>query len=140
MNSPAPYCNINGDNKAKAQGRIATPKNGLSGAIRDRILKANAAWVMIKGKLLVAYGVNTKLRIMIFGPLVSSILLYLLHIDAMGRSSIDKLQKFRSECARTIARGYFRPETTQARNGIIRQKYNIATMVESKLKYTMLKS
>ena len=107
--------------------------------INDRIQKANAARGAIKGKSLGVYGINPAIRIMLFYALVTSILLYGLHIIPIRKGSMDTIQQFYSKCARIIIQGYYNSENAQIRNGIIRQKYNITT-IGSKLKYFRLKT
>ena len=101
--------------------------------------KSNTAWEMIKGKLLGKQSINIKLRLMLLESLISSILLYSLHIVPICPNSINKLQQLHSKCTRIITQGYYQSDNPQVRNDIIRQKYNIAT-VESRLKYFRLET
>ena len=113
--------------------------NNINNSIEDRIQKSNKAWEMIKGELLGKNSVNIKLRLMLSESLISSILLYSLHIIPICPSSTNKLQQFHSKCTRIITKWYYQSDNPQIRNGVIRQKYNITT-IESRLKYFRLKT
>ena len=113
--------------------------NNINNAITDRIQKSNKAWKLLKGKLLGKTAINIKLGLMLCGSLITSILLYSLHIIPICNSSINKLQQFHSKCTRIITQGCYQSDNPQVRNDIIRQKYNIPT-IKSKLKYFRLKT
>ena len=66
--------------KPKVLGRIMDSTNNVNNAINDRLQKPNAAQEILKRKLLGGLKISTKLRLMLFGPLIFSILLYSLHI------------------------------------------------------------
>ena len=94
---------------------------------------------MLRSKLLSQQSINIKLRLMLFESLISSNLLYSLHIIPICANSIIKIQQFHSKCTRIITQGYCQSDNPQVRNDIIRQKYNIAT-IESRLKYFRLRT
>ena len=101
-NSPEPYCNIKHETKAKVLGHIMDDTNNINNAITDRIQKCNKAWELIKGKPIGGTGINIKLRLMLFGSLITGIPLYSLHIIPICNGSINKLQQLHSKCARII--------------------------------------
>ena len=92
-----------------------------------------------KRELIGETGIDTKLRLMLFDSLITSIILFSLHIIPICNNSINKLQQFHSKCARIITKGYYQSGNPQVRNDIARQKFNIQT-AKSKLKYFRPKS
>ena len=111
--------------------------NNLNEAVDDRIQKANAAWHNIRNSVITDKSVNKKLRLMLFESLITSILLYSLHIIPTNKTNISKLQRFYSKCIRVISEGTYKENCKKTSNQKIREENNIST-IESKLKYYRL--
>ena len=79
--------------------------NNLKEAVGDRVQKANYAWRNIRNSVITDKNVNKELRLMLFESLITSILLYSLHIIHMNKTNISKLQRFYSKCIRVILEG-----------------------------------
>ena len=78
----------------------------IADAIQDRITNANGAWEMLKVELISSKEVDTKLRLMLSGSLVSSVVLYSVNIVLICKNSTDELQQFHSKRIRITAQGY----------------------------------
>ena len=111
-------------------GPITNTDNNLNEAVDDRIQKANDAWDNIRNSVITENNVNKKLRLMIFESLITSILLYSLHIIPMSKTNISKLRRFYSKCIRVIFRNKLQRKL-QTKIFKIRED-NIST-IESKL-------
>ena len=67
--------------------------NNLNEAVEDRLKKANAAWNNIRNSVITDEEISKKLRFMLFESLITSILLYSLHIIPMGKNKYIKTTK-----------------------------------------------
>ena len=111
-------------------GPITNTDNNLNEAVDDRIQKANDAWDNIRNSVITENNVNKKLRLMIFESLITSILLYSLHIIPMSKTNISKLRRFYSKCIRVISRNKLQ---RKLRTKIFRIREDNISTIESKL-------
>ena len=103
-----PYNKIECVKTSKILGHIMNTTNNLNEAVEDRIQKAKAAWRYIRNSIITNKNISKKLRLMLFDSLITSILLYSLHIIPMNKTNISKLQRFYSKCIRVIAEGNYK--------------------------------
>ena len=69
-------------------------KENITNTSDDRLKKAKAAWAFIKKSFITYLKINTKLRINYYNALITTILLYSIHIRPINETSIRKIQSF----------------------------------------------